>query len=70
MISLLISFTHRVPKGRHQTHGGNSVNSPPIFKFFSLSNSPVNLQKNVYCETLMAENERQSQTNSIINDKT
>jgi len=35
-------------KGRHQTQGGNSVNSQPIFTFFSLSDSPVNLQQNTY----------------------
>jgi len=31
-----------VQKRRHQTHGGNKVNSRPIFKMFSLSGSPVN----------------------------
>jgi len=32
-------------KGRHQTHGGYSVNSQRIFH---LSDSPVNLQKSIY----------------------
>jgi len=35
----------RAPKGRYQTHGGNSVNSQLFFKIFSLSDSPVNLGK-------------------------
>jgi len=68
-------------KGRHKTYGGNSVNSQTIFNFFSLSGSAVNLQLPVKkthmrryttlrsCETLMSENERQSQTNAVINDK-
>ena len=29
-----------------QTHGGNFVNSRPIFEIFSLTDSPVNLQQN------------------------
>ena len=32
---------------RHQTHGGNSVNSQPVLKFCSLSDSPANLQQSV-----------------------
>jgi len=50
-----------------------TVNSEPIFKNFSLSDFPVNLQHPLClaappCETLMSENERQSQTNVVIND--
>ena len=69
-------------KARHQTHGANSVNSQPIFKNFA-SDSPVNLQQSIYyrtrsnsyvslhylVKTLMSENEQQSQTNAVINDK-
>jgi len=50
--------------------------------FFSLSDFPVNLQQRIYlkipphlicvatllCKTLLSENERQSQTNAVIND--
>jgi len=51
-----------------------TVNSEPIFKNFSLSDFPVNLQHPLClaalpCETLMSENERQSLTNVVINDK-
>jgi len=70
-------------KRRHQTHGSNSVNSRSIFKMFSLSdyisskfaamyllNIPPHLicVTTLPCETLMSENERQSQTNAVIND--
>ena len=30
----LVCVLHRVQKRRHQTHGGNFVNSQPIFNFF------------------------------------
>jgi len=31
----LVCVLHRVQKRRHQTHGGNFVNSQPIFNFFT-----------------------------------
>ena len=39
---------HMHRDSRHQTHGGNSVNSQPIFSLLLLSDSPVNLQQSVY----------------------
>jgi len=45
-------YMHRVSKKmKHQTRGGNSVNSQPIFNIFSPSDpsdSPVNLQQSIY----------------------
>ena len=38
---------HRVPKRRHQSHCGNSINSQPIFKPSVLSLFPVNLQQSI-----------------------
>jgi len=68
-------------KRRHETHGSSSLSSQPIFDFFT-SDSPENLQQfllkisphficvaTLPCEILMSENERQSQTNAVINDK-
>jgi len=41
-----ILYTPCSKKGRHQTHGGNSVNSQPIFKIFHYQiYFPVNLQQ-------------------------
>ena len=67
---------HRAVKRRQQTRGNNYVNSQPIFKFFTvkfyskfaakyLLKIPPHLicVAAVPCETLMSENERQSQTN-------
>ena len=70
-------------KGRRQTHGCNSVSSQPIFNIFSTLDFPVNLHHSVQiprhlicvatatlpCETSVSENERQSETNAVINDK-
>jgi len=69
-------------KGRHRTHGGNCVNSQPIFKNFHLSVSSKSAPKYLLkiplhlicvatlpCETLVSENERQSQTNAVIDDR-
>ena len=71
---------HRVPKRRQQTHGGNSVNSRRIFftvRFSSefaakgLLKIPLHLiyAATLPCETLMSENELQSRSNVVINDK-
>ena len=78
-------YMHRVPKKRNQTHVSNCVNSQPIFHLFSLSYSlqqpkfaatsllemPLHLicVATPPCETLTSENERQSQTDAVINDK-
>jgi len=68
-------------KRRHQTRGGNFVDYQPIFKSYSLSGSPVNLQQNIFikdpttprmcvatlpCGTLMSENKRQSPANVVV----
>jgi len=50
------------------------VNSQPIFIFFTVIDSLINLQQSIYLicvatlprETLMPENEQQSQTNAVI----
>ena len=65
---------HRLQKGRHQIHGGNSINSQSILKLSLLSLFPVNSHRTSYAslhyrETLMSETERQLQTNALINDK-
>ena len=83
-----VFFEHSVytpcsKKGRHQTHGGNSVNSQQIFqnffavRFFSKSAAKylLKLSPHLICvaalpyETVMSENERQLQSNVVINDK-
>jgi len=75
------TYTVFQKKGRHQTRGSNSVNS--IFKIiftvrFSSKFAAKCLLKSpphLICiailprETLTSENERQSQTNAVINDK-
>ena len=69
----------------HHAHGSNSINSQRIFKKFTvrfygkfaakyLLQVPPNLicvatLVTIPCETLRSENERQSQTNAVINDK-
>ena len=54
-------YTVSQKKTRHQTHGYNFTNYYPIFKFFSVSESAVNLQQiHVYatlpCEIWMQKN--------------
>ena len=69
-------------KRRHQIHASSCVNSQPIFEIFSLTFSSNFAAKffikdpphliciaTLPCETLMSENERQSQTNAVINNK-
>ena len=64
-------------KGRHQTRSGNSVNSQPIFNFFTVRFASklaakclvsilpsINCVTTLPCETLTSENEQQSQTNT------
>jgi len=79
---LPLSFTPCSKNGRHQTRGGNSANSQPTFKnFYARFSSKfaikclLKILPHVTCvatlpyETLMSENERQSKTNAVNNDK-
>ena len=78
--SLIITHHYTVfQKGRHQTHGNNSVNSQPIFKlFFTVGFSCKFAAKCLWSHRtsyaslhhlVKHEYERQSQTNAVINDK-
>jgi len=74
-------FIHRVPKKRHLTHGGNSVNSQPISKFFFTFRFSSTFAAKYFANDLIAphyttlwnidvkKNVQQSQTNAVINDK-
>jgi len=72
---ILTCYTLCPKKGRHQTYGSNSANFQLISKIFTVSFSSKFAAKYLLhsicifalpCETLMSENDRQSQTNAVL----